>query len=59
MTTKLAELASERSQITKIGLSDGYGEKPILAAAQFGYGRQGSEDYLGNVGTKVFTESSS
>ncbi len=49
MMTKVAEWASEHAQITNIGLSDGYGEKAILTAVQFGYDRHGSQGYLGNV----------
>ncbi len=49
MMTKVAEWASEHAQITNIGLSDGYGEKAILTAVQFGYDRHGSQGYLGNI----------
>ncbi len=52
MMTKVAEWASEHAQITNIGLSDGYGEKAILTAVQFGYDRHRSQGYLGNVSLK-------
>ncbi len=50
MMTKLAKWASEHAQITKIELSDDYGEKTIPTAVQFEYDRHGSEGYLGIVG---------
>ncbi len=50
MVRKMTEWASEHGQITKIGLSDGCGEKTITTAAHFEYDRHGFEGYLGNVG---------
>ena len=50
MTPKLDKWASNDGQITKSGLSDGYGGNAITTAAQFGYDRHGLEGYLGNVG---------
>ncbi len=49
MMKNRTEWASEHGQITKIELSDGYGET-IQMVVKFGYDRSGFEGYLGNVG---------
>jgi hypothetical protein len=49
MAEKFVEWTSEHGQITKIRPPDAIGRKTIPTAAQFGYGRHGFGDYLGNV----------
>ncbi len=42
--------ACEHAQITKIGLSDGYGGETIPMTVRTGCDRQVFDDYLGNIG---------
>ena len=53
MAENVGKWPSGHGQLTKIGLSDGCGGKPIKTAAQFEYDRHGFEGYLGNVGQDV------